>query len=208
MQSSSVIYPLFSTPVYYVQNTGFEVDTAIVNTLLDRTKFPNWIESSGLSKNMFILDDPEFKTLRATCEFHLQEYVSNVCGLTNDFYITNSWVSRNDLNVDHTSHIHPNSIFSGCFYLQSSSQSNLTFSSVNHLSKSWPLAFNLDRINIYNADNWSLPVDTGAIVIFPSNILHGSNPSPSNETRVVLCFNTFIRGDLTSANYSTSLVLK
>lgn len=203
-----IIYPLFSVPIYYVPDTKFQINDKILNRLLDVTEFPNWIKSSGLSENRFILDNLDFKDIRRVCEFHLNEYITKVCGLDNEFYITNSWLSRNAPNVEHKSHVHPNSIFSGCFYLKSSKNSELTFSSVNHLSKSWPFEFKKKYINIYNADNWSVPVDSGTIVIWPSNVLHGSNPNPLNETRVVLCFNTFVRGNMSSTNYGTDLVLK
>ena len=203
-----IIYPLFSTPVYYVPDTRFRVDNAVLTRLLDRQEFPNWIESSGLSKNTFILDNSEFEDIRRVCEFHLNEYVTKICGLNTEFYITNSWISRNGSNVDHPSHAHPNSIFSGCLYLKSSKKSEMTFSSKNHLSKSWPFEFNKTHINIYNADNWSVPVDTGAIIVWPSNIQHGSNPNPLTDTRVVMCFNTFVRGNMSGTNYSTNLILK
>lgn len=204
-----IIYPLFSTPIYYVPDTKIQIDSTLLDRLLDRTEFPDIVDTGGLSKNMFILDNPDFKDFRRVCEFHLQEYVTHVCGLNNEFYITNSWVSRNEPNVDHQPHVHPNSIFSGCLYLKSSQKSELSFSSINHLSKTWPLAFSIKSNNIYNVNNWAVPVDTGAIVIWPSNVLHSSNPNPLKDTRVVMCFNTFIRGDLTNyKSYSTHLVLK
>ena len=204
-----IIYPLFSTPVYHVPDTKIQIDSTLVNRLLDKTEFPNCVSTSGLSKNTFILDNPDFKDIRRVCEFHLQEYVTQVCGLDNEFYITNSWVSRNEPNIDHPLHSHPNSIFSGCLYLKSSKKSELSFGAVDHLSKTWPLTFNRKRTNIYNATIWSVPVDTGAIVIWPSNVFHSSNPNPLKDTRVAMCFNTFIRGDLTDpTKFSSNLVLK
>lgn len=203
------IYPLFSTPVYYIPDTKFRVDNTLLTRLLDRTEFPNWVESSGLSIDQFILDNPVLKDIRRVCEYHLKEYVKNVCGFDNEFYITNSWITRNDPNVNHVGHAHPNSIFSGCLYLKSSPKSIMTFSAKNHFAKTWPFTYNDIYPNIYNSDNWPVLVDTGAILIWPSDIQHGSNPNPLNDTRVVLCFNTFIRGDLgKSRSYVTDLTLK
>ena len=189
-------------------DTTFRINNDILNRFLDRTEFPNWIESAGLSKNLYILDNPEFRDIRGVCEYHLQKYIKTVVGLDDEFYITNSWLSRNEYNVTHPNHGHPNSIFSGCFYLKSSRTSELTISSVNHLSKTWPFEFKKNHTNIYNADNWSLSVDTGAIAIWPSNVLHGSNPNPLDDTRVVMCFNTFVRGDMAGNGYATNLILK
>lgn len=204
-----IIYPLFSTPIYYVPDTKIQIDSTLLTRLLDKTEFPDFVETAGLSKNQFILDNPDFKDIRRVCELHLQEYTTQVCGLDNEFYITNSWLSRNEPNIDHPPHAHINSIFSGCLYLKSSQNSELSFGSLDQLSKTWPLAFNRKRINIYNATSWSVPVDTGAIVIWPSNVFHSSNPNPLKDTRVVMCFNTFIRGDLTDpTKYVTNLVLK
>ena len=203
-----IIYPLFSVPVYYVPDTNFRIDNDLSNRFLDTTEFPNWIKSSGLSKNMFILDNPEFKDIRRVCEFHLQNYIKTIIGIADEFYITNSWLSRNAPNEEHPTHVHPNSIFSGCLYLKSSRKSELTISSVNHLSKSWPLNFKKTHVNMYNADNWILDVDTGALVIWPSNVSHGSNPNPLDSTRIVMCFNTFVKGDMSSNGYSTNLILQ
>jgi len=206
-----IIYPLFSTPVYHVPDTKFRVDNALLTRFLDRTEFPNFRPTCGLTENMFILDNPEFKSIRRVCEFHLQEYVTAVLGIETEFYITNSWLSRNEPNIDHGPHPHPNSIISGCLYLKSSPKSELIVTSKNHLDKTWPIQFRKTHINIYNADKWNISVDTGAIVLWPSDLFHGSNANPLNETRIALCFNTFIRGDLSTVDlggYSTNLILK
>ena len=202
------IYPLFSTPVYYVLDTKFRVDNNVLTKFLDRTEFPNLNKDTGLTNNQFILDDVEYKDIRRVCEFHLQEYITNVCGFDNEFYITNSWLTRNESGTPHHPHAHPNSIFSGCLYLKSSPKSVMTFSSKNHFTKTWPFTYNKKQDNIYNSDNWSVTVDTGTIVIWPSDLLHGSNPNPLNSTRVALCFNTFIRGSIGNTWYGTDLILK
>ena len=55
-----IIYPLFSTPIYYVPDTKIQIDSTLLNRLLDRTEFPDFVETAGLSKNQFILDNPDW----------------------------------------------------------------------------------------------------------------------------------------------------
>ena len=206
--TQSSIFPLFSTPVYYVQDTKFRIDSTLLTSLVDTSLFPNWNDECGLTKEMFIFDQPELKDVRRVCEYHLQEYITKVCAFSNEFYITNSWLSRNAPGVPHTSHVHPNSIFSGCLYLHSSANSMLTFSSPTHFDKHWPFTYSKTAANIYNSASWPVSVDTGTIAIWPSNVLHESSPNPLNDTRVVACFNTFMRGDIGAQWYGTDLILK
>ena len=208
LSDQPVVYPLFSVPVYYIPDTKFRADKQTIDTLLDIERFPNWNQECGLSADMFILEHTEFSDIRRVCEFHLQKYIKEVCGFDNEFYITNSWISRNAPGIDHRSHAHPNSIFSGCLYLKSSPRSILTISSENHFNKKWNFTYNIKNPNIYNSTNWPVSVDTGALVIWPSDIRHESNQNPLNETRLVMCFNTFIRGDIGKDWYGTDLILK
>ena len=203
-----IIYPLFSTPVYYVPDTNFRVDSKLLTSLVDTNLFPNWNDECGLTKEQFIFDRPELKDVQRVCEYHLHEYITKVCAFSNEFYITNSWLSRNAPGVSHAPHKHPNSIFSGCLYLHSSAKSMLTVSSSSHFDKHWPFTYSKTAANIYNATSWPLSVDTGTIVIWPSNLSHGSSPNPLNDTRVAVCFNTFMRGDIGAQGYGTDLTLK
>jgi ectoine hydroxylase-related dioxygenase (phytanoyl-CoA dioxygenase family) len=63
--------------------------------------------------------------------------------------------------------------------------------------------------NVYNSSIYHLNVETGSIVLWPSDIEHGSNPNPSDELRIALCFNSFVRGKLGFGNmYVADLEIK
>lgn len=201
-----VIYPLFSTPIYFQPNTGARVDEAVLDELVE---LPGLSDDCGLSKNIDVLDRPDLKHIRTLCEYHLQEYVRDVCAFDNEIYITTSWLSRNPPGVDHPPHYHPNSLYSGCLYLRSSPDNRLSFHGQNYFSGHFPLTYNIKQYNIYNSDEWWVPVDTGTIVIFPSNLKHSAGPNHSNEVRVALCFNSFIKGTLGGpGDYAGRLELK
>lgn len=186
-----VIYPLFSTPVYCQFDTGISVSATVMNML---KSLPSINDECGLSIDVNVLGRPELAELRELCEYHLDQYVREVCSFQDEFYITTSWLSRNGPGQDHYAHSHPNSIFSGCLYLQSSPDNRLTFYKQSHFSAHVPLTYTIKDLNIYNSDDWWIPVDTGTIVIFPSNLKHSASPNMLNDTRVALCFNTFVRG--------------
>jgi predicted 2-oxoglutarate/Fe(II)-dependent dioxygenase YbiX len=49
---------------------------------------------------------------------------------------------------------------------------------------------------MYNSDTWWLGVKTYDIVLFPSNLTHSVDSVTSDETRISLAFNSFIKGVL------------
>jgi len=193
VMQSPVIYPLFSAPVYVQFGLEFNVSD---NTLKELEQLPGLGPDCGLSQNIDVLDRPDLANIRNLCEQHLQLYVENICGYDNDIRITTSWMSRNPPGVDHPPHNHPNSLFSGCLYLKSSPDNKFNLHGQNHFTKHWPFTYNIKTNNIYNSDDWWIPVDTGTLVIFPSNLQHSAGPNQLDETRVVLCFNSFIKGTL------------
>jgi hypothetical protein len=197
----ATIYPLFSTPIYHVADTNFRISDDLINELLDTDRFPNWNSTCGLSKNIDILNYEKLKDARRVCEFHIQEYVKNIMAIKNTVHITTSWLSRNQPNDDHPIHDHPNSVFSGCLYLRSSPRSLMIFEGKNHFSRHWPFCYHYEHpTNIYNANEWPVVVDTGTFLLWPSDVLHRSNRNPLDVTRLALCFNTFVSGDLTEKN--------
>lgn len=201
----STVFHLFSAPIYYVPDTNFRISNNLLNIILDKNKFPDY-KSSSLSEDAFILNQPEFKDVKRVLEYHLQIYTKQICGIDNEIYITNSWLSRQELNDFHHKHVHKNSIFSGCLYLKSSPKSELIFSGENHFSRQWPLTITYNHVNLINTENHAVQVDTGCCVMFPSNVLHGGTPSPLDTTRVAVCFNSFIRGNMAKpGNYGEDL---
>lgn len=200
-----IIYPLFSAPIYYMPKTGVKVARAELGELTELTTI---LPTSGLTVDVNVLARPGLADARRVCEYHLNQYVRNVFGVTDNIYITTSWLSLNRPGMDHYAHSHPNSIISGCLYLRSGPTNRLNFHGQNHFNKMMPMTWAKDTFNVYNSDDWWVPVDTGTIVIWPSNLQHSAGPNQLDDVRIALCFNTFVKGRLGGqGDYAGQLVI-
>ena len=114
------------------------------------------------------------------------------------FYFLNSWI------VEHLSgdlghpHNHHNSLLSGVYYLSVPKDSgNINFIKGHSEQEIFPLAItpNYSEYNYANSLNFEFKVNTGNLIIFPSNLLHEIKVNKSNEIRYSLAFNVFCKGN-------------
>jgi uncharacterized protein (TIGR02466 family) len=64
-----------------------------------------------------------------------------------------------------------------------------------------------EQPNNYNSQDVAILVETGDLVLFPSSFVHEVPPTTSEETRISIAFNTFIRGYIGDEQSSTALYL-
>ena len=205
-QVHATIFPLFSTPVYYVEDTGFRLDEETLKVLED-LPLPDK-GGPGLTEDLYILKRPELKEALATVREHLDIYVSQICSFKEEFILTNSWLTRNKTGQDHYRHFHPNSIFNGVFYLRADpSSAPIHFHGKTALSKDFNFTYNIENYNIYNSENWRVPVKTGSLLIFPSTLEHSAGPNLSEDTRICLGFNSFVRASFGNHDYASDIDL-
>jgi uncharacterized protein (TIGR02466 family) len=199
------ILPLFSTPIY-LSDTG-------VITFEEEVKFLEEIQynrgvHNDLSKDIKLLDLPELKRVRSICELHLKKYIDTVINCKQEFYITNSWATKNSKGEHHHVHDHPNSIMSGVIYLQVPDPENaIEFHHKSAIKNNFYFYYNVREFNIFNSDTWFLPIKQGQILLFPSWVRHGVNSNNSEKDRIVLGFNTFVKGNFEGEIYSADLEL-
>jgi uncharacterized protein (TIGR02466 family) len=201
------IYPLFSSPVYHVDDIGYRPSDELIATLESLPSSKSW-SHSGLTKDERILDREDMQELKGICQHYLSDYIKTVCGYKENFIITNSWLSRNPKFQGHNQHNHANSIFSGCLYLKANKDTApIQFRSKNRLSKDFNFAYEIETSNVFNASEWTVPVSTGSLVIFPSYLHHGSLPNLDDTTRICLGFNSFVQDRFGGINYSSDVDL-
>ena len=123
----------------------------------------------------------------------LKEYYEIVLCCTNDIkpYITQSWLNYTEDNQYHHKHEHPNSIISGVVYLDAGKDTEeISF----FRSRNSSFEFDSNQYNIYNSLSMGVPVQSGHVVMFPSEVTHMVRTKSRNHTRVSLAFNTFFKG--------------
>lgn len=117
--------------------------------------------------------------------------------------LTQSWLNFTKPGEHHHVHTHPNSIISGCLYINAQKGVDM----ITFQNRDIPqFQIETENINEFNSLELNVPVATKDIVLFPSNMLHRVPDTESTDTRISLAFNSFFRGkignvDTTGVNY-------
>jgi uncharacterized protein (TIGR02466 family) len=137
------------------------------------------------------LDNLIFSKLKNKLQLHVDNYTKDVFKYDAEIYITQSWINVNPPGTCHTAHNHSNSVFSGVYYVTLPKGSPfLTFQNpLEHM-----FSFTPTEWNSYNSNVWTVGVEEKDVVIFPSKINHEVLTNNTDETRVSIAFNTFVRG--------------
>ena len=120
-----------------------------------------------------------------------------------ELYITQSWLNYNEANTYHHEHWHTNSYISGVLYIKA--DENLDFIRfLNPRYSSFEFS-NKNNFNIFNSGIWDFPVKSGSIIIFPSYLRHSVTNNTSNNERISLAFNVFLKGVIGNEDELTQL---
>ena len=156
-----------------------------------------YLQNSGnkYSKNTFILNEIEMKDINKFCDDAIQSYFKNIINpITNtSINITQSWLNYTKMNGFHHEHDHPNSIISGVLYI-SANKDNDVISFRRSDYKQIQIFYK--EANDYNTIQTDIRVESGDLVLFPSNVSHFVPQTENNQTRISLAFNSFVYGEL------------
>jgi uncharacterized protein (TIGR02466 family) len=197
------IIDLFPTPLY-INNIDAPLINQQKNYLLNLPKILNM--GNLRSESGYIFENTLFTELKKTINEHIKEYVNIVYPNSNlDVYITQSWANYTEPNEYHHKHSHPNSFISGVFYVNAIKNEDII-----KFYKDLPFIYqiNHNQPNNYNSCDVAILVESGDLVLFPSNFQHNVPPTTSKETRISIAFNTFIKGNIGDETSSTALYLK
>lgn len=196
------VEPLFATPLYIN-----EIEDTDTRKYVDFVETLNWHRNNDDEGQIthdggYLLHQYDiFNDLRVELEKHLRFYVERVCGFSTrrqEFYITNSWAVKHQKNEHARNHIHNNSFFSGVLYIKCDNDSPPIRFYKNPLMQaptSTVLVPDREFDNMFNAETYGIPPSPGRIIFFPSHIEHGIDKSESENTRLSIAFNTFVRGE-------------
>jgi len=164
-------------------------------------------KSNKISYIKDILSSPELSSLKEFINKELDIFFTTVynTGCSAKVYITQSWLNVTHPGESHHKHIHRNSFLSGVFYVQA----DKNLDTITFFKSYNPLMFDLDptEYNVFNSDQWEIPVETGKLLLFPSDLAHQVKPLSHANNRVSISFNTFISGTLGNETNVNHLVL-
>jgi uncharacterized protein (TIGR02466 family) len=158
------------------------------------------------SQEPYFLDAAGLEDLKAEFKKHIDVYAAEIMKVSWDLYLTNSWLNVNRPSEHHMIHNHSNSLISGVLYIRSSYiQPTITF---NRMVSPYLITAEPEDFTPFNSMEWTVPVEDGNIILFPSKLFHYVKPNESNNDRVSLAFNTFARGEIRTRMAGADLILK
>ena len=199
------INALFATPIYL---SKIERDFSLeeLECIKDNKKIYNVnIGNNKTSKNNFILKQNKMKNLHEDLIVKINDYFKSVEDSNDkvELYITQSWLNYNEANTYHHEHWHTNSYISGVLYIKA--DENLDFIRfLNPRYSSFEFS-NKNNFNVFNSGIWDFPVKSGSIIIFPSYLRHSVTNNTSNNERISLAFNVFLKGVIGNEDELTQL---
>lgn len=199
-----MIESLFPTPIGF-----FNFDEGLTEQetefLLNQDQRANDGNTSSVDK--YILKQKKLANLTTFIEKSLQEYLMATICPKNDvrLRITQSWLNWTKPGQYHHKHAHPNSLISGCFYVNANKETDKIFFYKDGYQQ---IKFPPVEWNAFNSDSWWYPVGTNALVFFPSHLTHMVQPVGGEDTRVSLAFNTFPVGYVGEEDELTALHLE
>jgi len=208
------IQPIFPINIW-VENYKDKVTKDIIDFIKNQSWTKNHADSeieelkkirNSRSNDTYILENAIMSNIKQIIELNVNEYAKGVLGYKDvDFYITQSWCNKNELNERHHKHNHPNSIISGVFYIRCDSDSpSIRFFKYFDLNRTIDINKNVTE---YNQEIIPFYPEVGDLLIFPSSLSHDVVANTSSTPRISISFNTFIHGTLGNGISLTELEL-
>lgn len=142
-----------------------------------------------------ILEEPAFAELKKFAQQCLDEWMNDIfCPRDPEaakLELTQSWLNYTQPGGYHHAHYHPNSVVSGVIYIKADNElDEIQFQ--QDTPKLWFI--DNDRSNEFNSNQYHVPVKTGDVVLFPSQMYHGVPELQGTLPRISLAFNSFFKG--------------
>ena len=200
-----IIEAIFPTPLA-ITKSEFSLTEEQKDFLINQKRCENTGNTS--SEDTYILKHDVVSNLRDWLQSQVNEYVERIEKPKNDveLYITQSWVNWTQPGQFHHKHSHLNSLISGVFYIDVSSETDKI-----HFFKMAMKQLDFGprkEYNEFNCEEYFYPIESNMLVLFPSSLQHHVEKTINNtETRISLAFNTFARGILGTDDTMTGLHL-
>jgi hypothetical protein len=111
------VIPLFSIPLFKTNLNRSDEDILNFNEK-QQFKFLEVEKNGHMSKNVYVLESEELCRLKNDIQNNINFFVYEVLGISDkiQFYITNSWIMKHQINHWAQEHYHNNSLLTGIYY--------------------------------------------------------------------------------------------
>ena len=167
----NAIYPLFPCPLM-VCGKRYEFSGAEKKYISGLEMINN--NGNLMSRNDRVLDSKELSALRQFIDEQIFNFKKNLLHIKdeNEIYLTQSWVNRSNPGQFHPKHKHPNSVISGVIFLDDNRNQSLPPIRFHRALEMFPLNFNFDDLNEFNASCREFDPAEGMLMLFPSLVEH------------------------------------
>lgn len=188
------IQPLFAEP-YLRAEIGHALGDAEVAFIKNLKMVPNKVNQ--ISENLYILEEPALKGVKAAIQGALDVYAREVMGIKQRLYVTQSWSLVNMPGVGMHGHAHSNSIVSGSLYYTDMPEPAAGMIFDRHRTyQQILLRPDREKNNLYNAPANIIYPTKGDVILFSSSLQHHVETNGSKEPRYSVAFNTFVKGKI------------
>lgn len=188
------VQALFATP-YFKANLSHAISPEHIRFIKNLNMIRN--RDNMISENLYIFEEPELKELKDAVQEALNIYTSEVMGISQQLYVTQSWGLINHPGVGMHAHSHSNSIISGSLYYCElpDPPAKIVFDKRTSYQQ---LEFNplQEKQNLFNTPVNVLTPVASEMLLFPSDLNHQIEANASNLPRYVVAFNTFLKGKI------------
>lgn len=193
---------LWGVPVYKI-NTNYtysnftpeakEYIDDYINSSVENSKTANVFVERG-----HFLDNLKLEKIKEIISQQAHYFRDNIMLCKNELQIQSSWLTVNHKGSNHPIHNHPHTIFSICYYPRAET-GHLILQAPDGKStwqREYRMGFEYTELNEWNATNWTIPVMSGDIVIFPGWVQHSTTPNESEEPRLMIGTNYWLKGNM------------
>ena len=181
-----------------ISTTDFRLTKKEMDTVINS----GFSTKDGLSvtTNTNLLKESGLERIQSFMVTFTKTFVREALKITNEFYLTTSWATSNIKGSSHPRHNHPNTLLSALYYAEAESGDLVLLNDRDNMFPNFGFKWNILETNSFNTTEWTIPVRTGHVVIFPGWMNHYSTPNLNDKPRIALGANFFTRGNFGSSN--------
>lgn len=107
-----------------------------------------------------------------------------------EVYISNMWININPGGGFNRPHVHPESIFSGAYYVETNENDGCIVFKHPAIHHQYHINGNIDSYTNFTSSVYRVTPKKGKLVIFPSWLEHYVEPNTTDTDRISISFNT------------------
>jgi len=187
------VIQLYSTPLYH-ENTNFYLNPEELNFIFNiKYKTRDKENDVFISKSHNILNNKKLNRIKIFLNEKINFFIKNILEINNKVRLTQSWIAKTISNSKHHSHCHKGSFLSCVFYVNCKSGHFIINEHKSALQNGYNFDYNVIQYNSFNSEMFYREVKTNDLIIFPGHLTHETKINKSDEDRIIIGANYFLK---------------